>query len=290
MTNFRNAVALVTGGNKGLGLEIARQLGQQGVRVVIGARDFAKGQAAASRLQSDGIDAQAVRLDVAETTDVTDLPAFFEELGRLDILINNAGVSIELDSDNWLVSTAGTVSIDKLRGTFETNLFGAVRMCREVVGEVTLINDAYNANPRSMEAAVIEMGARPAAGRRIAVIGDMLELGEQTERCHRELGRKLGNARLDVVWAVGPNARLIAEEARAGGMSSVACVHHETVEEALASFPVEPRPGDTWLFKASRGMALERLHDAVRARVGDAPVQVAEPAMGAAAAELPPHA
>ena len=165
-----------------------------------------------------------------------------------------------------------------------------MRMCREVVGEVTLINDAYNANPRSMEAAVIEMGARPAAGRRIAVIGDMLELGEQTERCHRELGRKLGNAHLDVVWDVGPNARLIAEEARAGGMSSVACVHHETVEEALASFPVEPRPGDTWLFKASRGMALERLHDAVRARVGDAPVQVAEPAMGAAAAELPPHA
>src|SRR5207247_6281330 len=94
-----------------------------------------------------------------------------------------------------------------------------MRMSREDVGEVTLINDAYNANPRSMEAAVVELGARPAAGRRVAVVGDMLELGEQTERCHRELGRKLSNSKVDLVWAVGPAARFVAEEMVAAGGS-----------------------------------------------------------------------
>jgi UDP-N-acetylmuramoyl-tripeptide--D-alanyl-D-alanine ligase len=162
------------------------------------------------------------------------------------------------------------------------------------VGDVVLINDAYNANPRSMEAAVVELGARPAAGRRVAVVGDMLELGEQRERCHRELGRKLANARLDAVWAVGESARLVAQEAVASGMDASRVVHHGTVEDALQSPPLEPRAGDTWLFKASRGMALERLFLAVKERVGgaveaeDAPRPEAAPTAGVPA-ELPPH-
>jgi UDP-N-acetylmuramoyl-tripeptide--D-alanyl-D-alanine ligase len=139
-----------------------------------------------------------------------------------------------------------------------------MRMRREVVGDVVLINDAYNANPRSMEAAVIELGARPAAGRRVAVVGDMLELGDQTERCHRELGRKLAKSGVEAVWAVGPNARFIAEEAAQAGLSSERVFHQASVEDALAHPPIEPREGDTWLFKASRGMALERLFEAVR--------------------------
>ena len=158
-----------------------------------------------------------------------------------------------------------------------------MRMSREDVGEVILINDAYNANPRSMEAAVIELGARPAAGRRVAVFGDMLELGDQTERCHRELGRKLANARIDAVWAVGENARFIAEEAAKGGMAADRCHHQATVEDALANPPLAPRPGDTWLFKASRGMALERLLDATKARIGARPDPTVDRAVTTAA-------
>jgi UDP-N-acetylmuramoyl-tripeptide--D-alanyl-D-alanine ligase len=139
-----------------------------------------------------------------------------------------------------------------------------MRMSCETVGDVVLINDAYNANPRSMEAAVVELGARPSAGRRVAVVGDMLELGDQAERCHRELGRKIKNARIDALWAIGPQSALVVEEAVAGGMPADACRHQEDVEEALRSPALAPRPGDTWLFKASRGMALERVCDAVR--------------------------
>ncbi|MCC7138190.1 MAG: UDP-N-acetylmuramoyl-tripeptide--D-alanyl-D-alanine ligase [Planctomycetes bacterium] len=172
-----------------------------------------------------------------------------------------------------------------------------MRMRRDVVGDVVLINDAYNANPRSMEAAVVELGARPVAGRRVAVVGDMLELGEQTERCHRELGRKLANAKPDLVWAVGPHARWTAEEAVASGtLPAARVVHHASVEEALAAIPFEPRAGDTWLFKASRGMRLERLVEAVRARVegedgSDDPSRARKaPAAVAVPAEFPPHA
>ena len=164
-----------------------------------------------------------------------------------------------------------------------------MRMSREVLGDVVLINDAYNANPRSMEGAVVELMARPAAGRRIAVVGDMLELGDQTERCHRELGRKLGNAHVDAVWAVGPNAAWIAEEARRAGLDGKVH-HHETMEEALSSPAVEPRAGDTWLFKASRGMAFERLFLATRARIGAEPRKPAEAPARETAAEVPPHA
>jgi NAD(P)-dependent dehydrogenase (short-subunit alcohol dehydrogenase family) len=109
-------VALVTGANKGLGLEIARQLGQAGHRVVLGARDPDKGAAAARALSSEGLDARAVRLDVTRAEDVAALPRFFqEEFGRLDVLVNNAGVGQGPRDD-----------VEAFRRTFEVNVFGAV--------------------------------------------------------------------------------------------------------------------------------------------------------------------
>lgn len=173
----------------------------------------------------------------------------------------------------------------------------AMRMRREVLEDVVLIDDAYNANPRSMEAAVVELCAREAAGRRVAVVGDMLELGDQAERCHRELGRKLANARVDLVIAVGPASSWTAEEAVRAGLPADRCLHFFSVEEAKLGEDLLPRPGDTWLFKASRGMALEGLRDHVRARLrGEGAVDdekrpaPAPSSQVAVPAELPPHA
>jgi len=110
----KNRAAFITGANKGLGLEIARQLGRQGVTVVLGARDKAKGNAAADELKAEGIDAHAVKLEVTNEADVAALPEFFKsKFGRLDILINNAGVALDF----------GGVTIDIFRQTYETNLF-----------------------------------------------------------------------------------------------------------------------------------------------------------------------
>ena len=109
-------VALVTGANKGLGLEIARQLGKKGLTVVLGARDEVKGAAAAAALCKEGIDAHAVKLDVTSSEDVAKLPDFFkDEFGRLDVLVNNAGVA-----------EGKTDDVDSFRRTFETNLLGVV--------------------------------------------------------------------------------------------------------------------------------------------------------------------
>ncbi|MCI0524152.1 MAG: SDR family oxidoreductase [Acidobacteria bacterium] len=109
-----NKVALITGANKGLGFEIARQLGQQGVTVVLGARDSTRGNEAAGKLKAEGIDAHAVKLEVTNDADVAALPAFFEsKFGRLDILVNNAGVMLD-----W-----GVITRDTFRQTYETNVF-----------------------------------------------------------------------------------------------------------------------------------------------------------------------
>jgi NAD(P)-dependent dehydrogenase (short-subunit alcohol dehydrogenase family) len=116
-------VALISGANKGIGLETARQLGKLGIAVVLGARDLAKGEAAAAELKQDGIDAYAVKLDVVDAADVKAAAGFIEkEFGVLDILVNNAGISLEgLRSDSTL-----TISEDDLRETFDTNFFAVV--------------------------------------------------------------------------------------------------------------------------------------------------------------------
>jgi NAD(P)-dependent dehydrogenase (short-subunit alcohol dehydrogenase family) len=109
----KNKVALITGANKGLGFEIARQLGHQGVTVVLGARDNAKANEAAKTLKAEGVDVHAVKLDVTNEADVAALPAFFEaKFGRLDILVNNAGVMFDF----------GGVTRDTFRQTYEANV------------------------------------------------------------------------------------------------------------------------------------------------------------------------
>ena len=109
----KNKVALITGAKKGLGFEIARQLGQQSVTVVLGARDEAKAEEAAKKLKAEGVDAHAVKIDVTNEADVEALPAFFEsKFGRLDILVNNAGVMLDF----------GGVTRDTFRQTYETNV------------------------------------------------------------------------------------------------------------------------------------------------------------------------
>ncbi len=121
----KHKVALISGANKGLGLETARQLGKQGVTVLLGARDIAKGEAAAAELGKDGVEAIAVKLDVLDAADVSAVAARVEaEFGLLDILVNNAGMLVEALGENSTL----TVSEEDLRATFETNFFAVVRL------------------------------------------------------------------------------------------------------------------------------------------------------------------
>lgn len=115
-------IALITGGNKGIGFETARQLGKKGITVLIGARDEQRGLAAVETLRKEGIAAKWVGLEVTDGASIKKaVEQVTREFGVLDILVNNAG---------WLdYSTEGvasTVSLDTLRKTFDINYFGLV--------------------------------------------------------------------------------------------------------------------------------------------------------------------
>jgi UDP-N-acetylmuramoyl-tripeptide--D-alanyl-D-alanine ligase len=114
----------------------------------------------------------------------------------------------------------------------------------------TVLDDSYNAAPISMRAALDVLAEH--RGRRVAILGDMLELGEIEEEAHRGIGRHAAGA-ADVLYAVGPRGRWIGDEARLAGL---AAVH---LAEGPAEVTYQPEAGDLVLVKASRGMALERI-------------------------------
>ncbi len=131
-------VVLITGANKGIGFEVARQLGRAGFTVLLGARDAARGEAAAAKLRDEAAEAPAkgseagakapdiraviADLDRAQET-ATALAAHIEqEFGHLDVLINNAGIFDMTGGDG----SVGTVSIDAMKRTFDVNFFGTV--------------------------------------------------------------------------------------------------------------------------------------------------------------------
>lgn len=130
MSVERKQVALITGANKGIGLETARQLGAQGITILLGARDLAKGEEAAAALKKEGIDARAVKLDVNDPADyATVAKAIEKDFGVLDILVNNAGVMI----DNRGPNETSTTSADVLRKTFDTNFFAVVGLTQALL-------------------------------------------------------------------------------------------------------------------------------------------------------------
>jgi NAD(P)-dependent dehydrogenase (short-subunit alcohol dehydrogenase family) len=124
-------IAFITGGNRGIGLETARQLGKQGVKVVIGSRDLAKGNAAAEKLRAEGADVEAIRFDITKPADYRESYNYFDKnFGRLDILINNAGISKE---PFGAPNNASTVSKELLREIFETNFFGTIELTQALL-------------------------------------------------------------------------------------------------------------------------------------------------------------
>jgi NAD(P)-dependent dehydrogenase (short-subunit alcohol dehydrogenase family) len=147
------SVALVTGANRGIGLEVCRQLAELGYAVVLGSRDAAKGERAVTGLRMDGRAVRACQLDVNDPRSIDRALALVAtELGRLDVLVNNAAILY----DTW--QRAADADLAQVREALETNLFGAWNMVRAFLPLLRRSSHARVVNVSSESGSLASMG------------------------------------------------------------------------------------------------------------------------------------
>ncbi len=204
----------------------------------------------ADEIQSEGLSGVRFRIHYGRETIHTRIPL----LGRHSVHTALAAAAVGLlDGLSWGEITAG------LKDTSAQVRLMAVRG----VKDTTILDDTYNASPPSTLAALSVLGELP--GRRIAVLGDMLELGPYEEEGHRKVGRKVVEV-ASILITVGPRARIIAQEALACGMSPDKVHSFESREEAVNLLMEILEPGDVILVKGSRAMKMEEIVKAIMAR------------------------
>jgi NAD(P)-dependent dehydrogenase (short-subunit alcohol dehydrogenase family) len=138
-------IVLITGANKGIGFEVARQLGRAGFTVLLGARDASRGEEAAGKLRGEGLDVRYVSADLNRASESGAALArqIGEEFGHLDVLVNNAAIFDREDGH------ASDVNIETLRRTFETNFFGTVAFTQPLLPLLRAARDARIVNVSS---------------------------------------------------------------------------------------------------------------------------------------------
>jgi UDP-N-acetylmuramoyl-tripeptide--D-alanyl-D-alanine ligase len=187
------------------------------------------------------------------------LPTRIPGLGKLSVHNALAGAAV-----GFAAGIEPAVIVHALSGGWSAAHRGQVVR----LGRVTVIDDAYNASPASVTAALDLLAGLP--GRRVAVLGEMLELGKGSATGHREVGTAAA-ATCDLLVVVGAGAHEIATGARAAGLAPSRVLEARDREAALDLLRVRLRDGDVVLVKASRGVELDLLIDALRAELGHNP-------------------
>ena len=137
MKSMDRRIALITGGNRGLGLQTARELASQDIHVILGCRDYQKGTVVAQSIRALGYQAEAIALDLTNQRTQTAVYDYLaKEYGRLDILVNNAAVWKESTTASGPLpesNLTSTLPLEILRETFETNFFGTVALTQKLL-------------------------------------------------------------------------------------------------------------------------------------------------------------
>ena len=183
-------------------------------------------------------------------------PVTIPTLGRLSVHNALAAAAVGL--------VAG-LSLEEISSGLAAGWSAAHRVELVRLGGVTLVDDTYNASPRSVVAALDLLAGLP--GRRGAVLGEMLELGDAADEGHRVVGEAAART-ADWLVVVGDGAAGIADGAQAAGVDRARIVRVRDTDSALEAIPPRLRDGDVVLLKASRGIALERVVDGLRREVG----------------------
>src|SRR5512134_1843463 len=148
-------LAVVTGANRGIGFEIARQLGRRGMAVVLASRDEAKGQLATSRLRKEGLDVNCLRLDVTDPASVQEFAGHLaRDLGGAEVLVNNAGVMLDPKGSRVLDS-----QLETYRATLEANFYGPLMLCQALVPLMLARGGGRVVNVSSGMGQLADMGA-----------------------------------------------------------------------------------------------------------------------------------
>lgn len=186
-------------------------------------------------------------------------------LGKTEVKVNVIGIH---NLYNALCAAAAAYALgaqlDDIKHGLEKFTPVKMRSAIEKVGGVFIINDTYNANPASMVAAIDMLKNIKDGKQKFVVLGDMLELGANTERAHHDLGIYIGNAGLDGLIAVGEFAEYIADGAVEAGMSENKVLTSGNYAETLESIKQRLNKGDVLLVKGSRGMKMERIVEGLK--------------------------
>ena len=219
--------------------------------VTVGIDKFADFRASEIKINGDPADGGAgvkFRLNIAKKRD--DVIVRLKTLGRHQIYnaLQAAAVGYMQGMD-----------LDEIREGLETVEYPAMRMQEVVIGGARFVNDCYNANVPSMKAALDSIRETPCIGRRIAVLGDMAELGARARQAHLDMGAMAANCGLALLVTVGQAGRWIAEAAVEAGMEMHRVLPLATATEAAESLVPLVREGDLVLVKGSRRLQLETI-------------------------------
>ena len=204
-------------------------------------------------IDAENADVRAV--DIAPAGTGTSFTLVDKEFGKFEVTIPTAGRHTVYDA---LAAYAATtrLGLDAARAAAALADYRTTGMRQNIVEKqgVTVIEDCYNASPDSMKAALSVLHDLPVQGRRIALLGDMLELGDATETGHRQTGEWAAGAGVDLLIAYGPLSTAMAEAAKA---KEVSVIHCQTAQEVVQCLQQNVHPGDALLAKASHAMGLE---------------------------------
>lgn len=192
-----------------------------------------------------------------------------DDEGRGSFTLEGRNLRLRLTGEHNIVNALAAVAVGRAAGLSIGRIAGGIaepgslplRMQLEHWGEIIALVDCYNANPESVLSAASTLSTLGGVRRKVAVLGEMLELGEQSQALHHEVGRQLAAAPVDLVVTVGAGASPIADGAALEGVSSR---RFEVKDDAITWLIESLDPGDAVLFKASRGAELEVVVSAVR--------------------------